>query len=102
MRTRLIAAPAQVAALLSPVRQEILDALARLGTASIADIAATLGRPADALYYHLRELVRVRLVVRSVSTRTGRGEALFRTIAAMVVLDYGAALPPGTARCGRG
>ncbi|WP_228862429.1 winged helix-turn-helix domain-containing protein [Xanthomonas vesicatoria] len=40
------------------MRQEIVDTLASLGgAASTAELADQLGRPADGLYYHLRELV---------------------------------------------
>jgi DNA-binding transcriptional ArsR family regulator len=94
VRTHWIATPAQAAALVSPVRQEILDVLARIGTASIAEIAETLGRPADALYYHLKQLVRVRLVVQSVRSRGRRPEALYRTVAPMLALHYGSPLTP--------
>lgn len=88
MQSYAIRTGAQQAVLASPARQEILDVLSRMGTASIAEVAAALGRPADALYYHLRELVRVRLVVRSVRKRAGRVEACFRTVAPMLELDY--------------
>nr|WP_114999843.1 helix-turn-helix domain-containing protein [Xanthomonas campestris] len=61
MRTsprHLISRPEQVRLLSSSVRQEIVDTLASLGgTASTAELAEQLGRPADGLYYHLRELV---------------------------------------------
>jgi DNA-binding transcriptional ArsR family regulator len=94
MRTTVISKDDQLRALASSARQEIVDVLSRMGTASIAEIAAALGRPADALYYHLRELVRVRLVVRSVRKRGGREEALFRTVAPMLELRYGSPLTP--------
>ena len=54
---RAVADPAQIRLLSSPVRQEMLDILASLGgTASVAELAEQLGRPADGLYYHLRAL----------------------------------------------
>lgn len=83
-----IAKRAQLGALASSARQEIVDVLSGMGTASIAEIAAALGRPADALYYHLRELVRVGLVVRSVRKHGGRDEALFRTVAPTLERRY--------------
>jgi DNA-binding transcriptional ArsR family regulator len=89
MRAHVIMKDSELAALVSSARQEIVDVLSRMGTASIAEIAAALGRPADALYYHLRELVRVRLVVRSARKRHGREEAVFRTVAPMLELRYG-------------
>jgi hypothetical protein len=45
-------------ALVSTVRQEIVDTIEAIGgDAAVADIAAQLGRPADGIYYHLRRLV---------------------------------------------
>ncbi|HET9620627.1 MAG TPA: helix-turn-helix domain-containing protein, partial [Kofleriaceae bacterium] len=52
-----IVEPRAIAALASPVRQEILDTVEALGgTATIAELAAQLGRPADGLYYHVTVL----------------------------------------------
>ncbi len=54
----LVADPAQISLLSSPVRQELVDTLAALGgEAEVATLAEQLGRPADGLYYHLRALV---------------------------------------------
>jgi DNA-binding transcriptional ArsR family regulator len=51
--------PEDVRLLASPARQEIVDTLEALGgEAPVAAIAAQLGRPSDALYYHLKLLVR--------------------------------------------
>jgi DNA-binding transcriptional ArsR family regulator len=79
----------QLAALASAARQEIVDVLAEMGTVSVAEIAATLGRPADALYFHLRVLKEAGLV-RQVGYRSrgGREEALFRTVAPELWLRY--------------
>lgn len=85
----LIRTNTQLAALVSAARQEVVDVLAEMGTVSVAEIAATLGRPADALYFHLRALKRAGLVteVRDRS-RGGRKEALFRTVARELWLRY--------------
>ena len=49
---------AALSALVSPVRQEIVDTIEALGgEAAVTEVAAQLGRPADGLYYHLRRLV---------------------------------------------
>lgn len=46
-----------IALLASPTRIEIVDTLEALGCAvSVSELAAQLGRPADGLYYHLRQL----------------------------------------------
>lgn len=70
---------AEIDLLASPIRIEIIDTLEALGQpASVAELAAELGRPADGLYYHLRPLVDVGLVEeesaadgRRYRTRTG-------------------------------
>ena len=63
---------AQAAALVSPVRQEIVDAVAAAdGPCTVAQIAAWLGRRPDALYYHVTALVRAGLLVESGSVRAG-------------------------------
>jgi DNA-binding transcriptional ArsR family regulator len=64
----------QIDTLASPVRQEIVDALQACGTRSIAELALHLGRAADSLYYHVRQLEEVGLVVRRGSRPAGRRE----------------------------
>ncbi len=58
----LIQKPQQVRALASPVRQSIVNALKRLGRASIRDIAGELGRVPATLYYHVKQLEQAKLV----------------------------------------
>jgi len=75
-----ITRPQQVRALASGIRQEIVDAAEVLGPCSIADLAAALGRPADGLYYHVRLLMRVGLLVEAGRRAAGRRqEVLLRT-----------------------
>ena len=79
----------QLRTLSSSARQEIVDVLAEMGTVSIAEIAATLGRPADALYFHLRALQNSGLVKQVGERARGRRrEALFRTVAPELFLHY--------------
>jgi len=52
-----------LAALTSPVRQEIVVALEGRRSATIGELAARLGRRADALYHHVRALERAGLVI---------------------------------------
>ena|SRR5215469_6891810 len=76
-------------ALVSAARLEVADALAEMGTVSVAALAATLGRPADALYFHLRALVRAGLARQAgYRLRGQRKEALFETVADELKLDY--------------
>ena len=76
-------------ALAAPTRQEIVDVLPGMGTVSVAELATALGRPADSLYYHLRMLKRVGLVLSAGSRRlNGRRETLFRAVAPEMSLCY--------------
>lgn len=57
VRTGAIEAAREIGLLASPARIELIDTLEALGgEASVAELAAQLGRPADGLYYHLRRL----------------------------------------------
>jgi len=62
----------QVAALASPVRQEIVDAVAAAGACTMARMGELLGRKADTLYYHVAALVKVGLLVEVGRERTGK------------------------------
>jgi DNA-binding transcriptional ArsR family regulator len=78
VRTYRIQRPDQIEALASPVRQEIVDALQLSGPSAIVQLAAHLERAPDSLYYHVRQLEQVGLVVRQGSRRSGRrDEALY-------------------------
>src|SRR4029077_13640061 len=84
-RKHIIRSEKQLAVLASAQRQEIVDVLAERGTVSVAELAATLGRPADALYFHLRALVAAGLVQRAGDRASGtRRGKLFRTGAAQL------------------
>ncbi len=67
-----IQSPAQVRALIAPARQEIVDVLESAGPCSVSTLATLVGRPADALYHHLRRLVRVGLVRETERRKDGR------------------------------
>ncbi|SFN70307.1 winged helix-turn-helix domain-containing protein [Dokdonella immobilis] len=60
---RAIERASEIDLLASPTRIEIVDTLEALGRAvSVAELAGELGRPADGLYYHLRQLARGGLI----------------------------------------
>lgn len=62
--TGLIDDPRKIAIFATPARVELVTAIQALGgTATVAELAAQLGRSADGLYYHLRALVRGGLLV---------------------------------------
>jgi DNA-binding transcriptional ArsR family regulator len=55
--------PKKIAVFATPIRVELVTAVQALGgSATVAELAAQLGRSADGLYYHLRALVRGGLV----------------------------------------
>jgi DNA-binding transcriptional ArsR family regulator len=79
----------ELAALVSGPRQEIIDVLSQMGTPSVAELATALGRPADAIYYHLRILQRAGLVLYAGNRNRGqRQEQLFRAISPDLQLEY--------------
>ena len=55
----------QVRAVASPVRAAVIDALEVMAPATIVQLARAIGYPPDGLYYHVRLLERIGLVVRS-------------------------------------
>jgi DNA-binding transcriptional ArsR family regulator len=79
----------QVAALESAVRQEIIDTIQAAGPRSAPELASLMGRPADALYYHLKRLARVGLLeARSTRRRGRRDEAVYDLVGHPLPLDY--------------
>lgn len=79
----------QLAALESAVRQEIIDTVQAAGPRSAAEISALLGRPADALYYHIRRLAQVGLLVEHARRRTERRyEVVYDLVGHPLVLEY--------------
>lgn len=76
--------PKEIGLLASPTRIEIVDTLESLGgEATVAELAAQLGRPADGLYYHLRQLAEGGLLIETATpdgrryrTRVPEGERL--------------------------
>ena len=61
----------QLRALRSPLRQEIVDTVVSKGPTSVAKLAQILGRAPDSLYYHVRLLQRVELLVSAERRHTG-------------------------------
>jgi len=70
----------QLTSLASPVRIEILDAIRVNGPCSIGRVGEFLGRAPDSLYYHVRKLVRVGLLIECGKHKSGRRDgALYKT-----------------------
>jgi DNA-binding transcriptional ArsR family regulator len=79
----------QLKALIAAARQEVIDVLSQMGTVSVSELAAAMNRPPDALYFHLRALLRAGLVRRVRFRSSGRKkDALYRTAAPELRLAY--------------
>ena len=78
----------QLRALTSPIRSQIVHALQAVGRASAKELAAQLGRLPESLYYHLRKLVSVGLVV-EVEQRPSarRPEAVYALVSPHLSID---------------
>src|SRR5437762_14244332 len=61
----LIATPAQLRAVASPVKQEILNAVAAMGPISVAELARMLGRGPSGLYFHIAKPAKLGLLLRT-------------------------------------
>jgi len=88
-RIHLVSSPKQLAAMASPIRQEIIDGLGATGPQSIAEMAHLLGRSPHSLYPHVRALEKVGLALRQGSRRAGRrDEALYAAPGRRVGIRY--------------
>ena len=76
-------------AVISPLRQDILDAFTAIGPCSVKQIARQLGKPADSIYYHMRRLLEVGLL-KVIGTRetTRRDEFIYDVPAEKLELCY--------------
>lgn len=87
---------AQLRALGTVVRQEIMDAVRHLPAFSVSDVAREMGRPADSLYFHMRILERAGLIVAKGERITARrAETVYSTLApgAGIRLSYASGDP---------
>lgn len=78
----------QLRALRSPTRHQILAAMERRGPCSVRDLAADTGRPAESLYYHVKALLRIGLVVEKQRRSTGRREeVVYELVSRQITVD---------------
>ncbi len=85
-----ISSPAQMKAIESPMRQEVVDAIAALGPSTIAEVGEHLGRAADSLYFHVRKLEKVGLLVEQEKRKEGKYVvAVYGLAGKMMRLKYG-------------
>lgn len=74
-RKYLIRRREQFEALASLARQEVVEGVEAVGPCTISELAELLGRAPDSLYYHVRKLEKVGLLVRHGQTKAGRRDA---------------------------
>ena len=87
-RTLVIRDPEQVKALRTPLRQEIVETLTRLGTCSVKELGEVTGRAPASLYYHIHELVEAGLIREATQRQAGkRVESVYEAVADRIVLD---------------
>jgi DNA-binding transcriptional ArsR family regulator len=79
---------AQMEAMVSPLRHQIMRTVGAYGVASIKQIATQLERSAESLYYHFRALEQVGLLIDAGARElNGRSEALYSTVAQEILTD---------------
>jgi predicted transcriptional regulator len=89
----------QIQAVISPLRQEIIDHVATLGPIGVRDLARVLGRRTTAVYYHVQKLERVGLLrARLEPSRHSRRVAVYETITPRVRLARAAYKPANRGR----
>jgi predicted transcriptional regulator len=86
---------AQLEALVSPIRLEILERIKESPGISIADLSKAMDRPANSLTYHVRKLAAAGILVRAGSRRTaGREEALYALPGRRIAVGVDPSSPP--------
>ena len=87
-KTFVIRRAEQLAALSSPVRCRIVESLSVHGPSSVREIASRVDRLPESLYYHVRALVDVGIVLQRGKRKVGRrSEAVYRLVAPRLVID---------------
>ncbi|MBN2564926.1 MAG: helix-turn-helix transcriptional regulator [Candidatus Eisenbacteria bacterium] len=88
LRTLHIRDPRQLRAIRTPLRQELLQTVISLGTASVKALSEATGRPPASLYYHVHELEAAGLIARAERRPSGgRPEATYRAVADRILVD---------------
>lgn len=88
VKTLAIRDASTIRALRTPLRQEILGVLERLGGASVRELAHELGRAPASLYYHVHALAEAGLIGKAGQRSSGsRTEAIYEPAADRIVID---------------
>lgn len=74
--------------LVSPTRVDLYEAIQKQGKASVAELAQILNKTVHSLYYHLRQLERVKLIRVAGYQRVGKkDEAVYETLSRRLTID---------------
>ena len=87
-KTLIIRSARQVRALRTPLRQEIVQALTKLGACTVRELADELGHEPAALYYHVHALEEAGIAVETDKRRGGgRPEGVYELVAERILID---------------
>ena len=87
-QTLVIKEPERIRALRTPARQEIMEALVRVGPCSARELAEETGRAPASLYDHIHALTDAGLVRESTPRKAGgKAERVYEPVAKRIVLD---------------
>lgn len=87
-KTLVLSRADQLEAVASPIRCQVVDELSVHGPSSVRKIAASMKRSPESLYYHIKMLVDVGIVVQDRTRQTGRRvEAVYRLVAPKLRID---------------
>ena len=83
-----ISEPRQLRALRTPLRQDILQAMSLLKSASVRELATAMDRPPASLYYHVHELEDAGLITKRTARRSGtKTETVYEPAAEQIRID---------------
>ena len=86
--------PDQLEALASPVRHQLHQTLDAIGPCSVRELAARMGREPEALYYHLRPMLKAGIVVETGKRQARRrAEAVYDVAGRPLRIDPGVTTP---------
>ncbi len=88
-RQLILTRPGQIRALTAPLAHRVVAAFERMGPATIAEVADTIGAPPESLYYHVRRLSRAGILIEAERRDTGgRPEIVWEIPGREVAFDH--------------
>ncbi len=87
-KTHLITSTKQLRSLKTPIRQQIIAAMAQLKTCSVSELAPHVGLAPESLYYHIKKLARAGLIRVNRERLSGkRLEKVYELVAPRILVD---------------